>query len=49
MKINNTDTDDDDDNVDDDDSNNNNNNGTPAGRTIEVQKGCSRFCSSYRC
>jgi hypothetical protein len=47
MEINNNDNDDDDDDIDDDNYNNNNNN--PAGRTVEVQKGCSRFCTSYRC
>jgi len=51
MKINNNDDDVDDD-VDDDDNynnNNNNNRGTPTSRTTEVQKGCSRFCTLYRC
>jgi len=46
MKINNNDNDDKD--VDGDD-NYNNNKDTPASRTIEVQKGCSRFCTLYIC
>jgi len=45
MKINNNDNDEDDNIDDDDDDNYNNNRGTPASRSIEVQKGCSRFCT----
>jgi hypothetical protein len=44
MKINDDDDVDDNDNDVDDDDYYYYNRGTPASRTIEVQKGCSRFC-----